>query len=97
MLFFCQQTQKVFKGLKRDQYTSLSPEQKEIICTLLKSKDQTIRLDRDASDTQLLLRNMLIHQPQQAFCMNYDDENTVVYAPEAWLVELYASEPHLFR
>ena len=97
MLFYCQQTQKKYKGMKRSQFTSLSAEQKKILSTLLKSRDQTIRLDRNAEDTQYLLKNMLIHQPQQAFYMNCSQDSTVLYAPEAWLVELYASEPQLFR
>ncbi len=97
MLYFSQQTQKKFKGLKRSQFTSLSPEQKEIICALLKSKDRTIRLDRNSEDTRYLLTNMLIHQPQQAFNMSCSKDTALVYAPESWLVELYASEPHLFR
>ena len=97
MLYFSQQTQKVFKGLKRSQFTSLTADQKAILCKLLKSRDRTIRLDRDSDDTRCLLDNMLIHQPQQAFTMSCSNDTAVVYAPEAWLVELYASEPQLFR
>ncbi len=97
MICYSQQTQKKFKGLKRDQFTNLSPEQKDIICALLKSRDRTIRLDRNAKDTRYLLSNMLIHQPQQAFNMSCSKDTALVYAPESWLVDLYASEPHLFR
>ena len=97
MIYFSQQTQKVFKGLKRNQFTNLSPAQKEIILRLLKSNNRTIRLDRNSEDTRYLLSNMLIHQPQQAFTTSYDEDTAVVYAPESWLVDLYVSEPHLFR
>ncbi len=97
MIYYSQQTQKVFKGLKRNQFTNLSPEQKAIICALLKSKDRAIRLDRNSEDTRYLLSNMLIHQPQQAFTMSCNKDTAVVYAPESWLVDLYTSEPHLFR
>lgn len=97
MIYFSQQSQKQFKALKRDQFTNLSPEQKSIICALLRSRDRTIRLERDSDDTRYLQNNMLIHMPQQAFTMSYNKDTAVVYAPESWLVELYASEPQLFR
>ena len=53
MIYYSQQSQKLFKALKRDQFTNLSPEQKSIISTLLKSKDRTIRLvlNRDSGRT----------------------------------------------
>ena len=96
-MIYSQQIQKRYKGMKRNQLTRLSPQQKEIICTLLASKEKAIRLDRNSEDVRYLLHNMLIHQPQQAFTMSCSKDTAVVYAPESWLVDLYASEPQLFR
>ena len=59
MINYSQQTQKVFKGLKRNQFTNLSSEHREIICALLKSRNRTIRLDRNSEDARFLLNKTL--------------------------------------
>ena len=38
----------------------------------------------------------VIHQPEQAFSLGWDNEMILIYVPQPWLLDLYNEEPGLF-
>jgi len=75
----------------------LSPQQREIIISLLKSSDKTISLDKNAGDTVYLEANGFLHMPQQVISLGFDNGMIVTYVPQPWLMELYNDDPELFN
>lgn len=83
-------------NLKR-RYQTLSPKQKAIIKQLLESEDKTISLDKNAGDTIYLENNFFLHMPEQVFSLGWDNEMTLKYVPQPWLLDLYNEEPEFFK
>lgn len=86
---------KIRENLKKN-LKKLSPQQRNIILRVLKSKDKAISLDSNSGDTVYLVNNMFLHMPQQVFSVGWDNEMVLTYVPHPWLLDLYNEEPELF-
>ena len=82
----------LIKGLKK-KCLELSPPQKKIIISLLKSSSKSIELDGISGDTIYLSENHFIYRPQQVLTSL---DNQYVYVPHPWLIDLFQKEPELF-
>ncbi|MDO4528797.1 MAG: super-infection exclusion protein B [Lachnospiraceae bacterium] len=87
---------RIREHLKR-KYQTLSPRQRGIILRLLESEDKTILLDKTAGDTIYLENNLFLHMPEQVFSLGWDNEMTLKYVPQPWLLDLYNEEPEFFK
>lgn len=88
--------EKKAKALYIKKLKALSPTQKNILTTLLKSDNKAISLDKNSGDTVYLENNAFIYMPQQAFTLGWDNEIVLTYVPHPLLLELYNKDPELF-
>lgn len=84
------------KALYIKKLKDLSPAQKNILATLLRSDNKAISLDKNSGDTVYLENNAFIYMPQQAFTLGWDNEIVLTYVPHPLLLELYNKDPELF-
>ena len=86
---------KLRENLKKKLKT-LSPQQKNIVVELLKSKDKMIQLNSNSGDTLYLVNCGFIICPQQIITFGLGNDIIKKYAPQPWLLDLFNEEPELF-
>ena len=88
---------KIVRKRFRNNFINLPIELKAIIIEMMDQPSKKIILDSAEGSTLYLLSNSFIFEPQQIFSPSYDNKVWLQYVPNPWLIDLYYSEPELFK
>lgn len=81
----------------RKRYMELSDDHKAILLNILRSTNKKMKLDYAAGTTQYLMNNGFIHQVQSYMFIGPGYIDPPDFVPQPWLVDLYNTEPELFK